>query len=194
MSEPVISERALGDCQYRHDWIGGRCNTCGCRMDWDELNQKACAAEAKVAELTPLLSNAIRERNKYDAECDRLEAKVEELEQEKEEMRKVLENSEQYRRAYQAGKIELYSMGEPFTGAAMQHLPCGEGELDRRFTKLIEMPRLVAQQSLIRELGDKLQSINRILSPGHRTLDDLLRDMGYACDVARCAIEKLPKV
>lgn len=34
----------------------------------------------KLEELTPLLSNAIRERNKYDVECDRLEAKVEDLE------------------------------------------------------------------------------------------------------------------
>jgi hypothetical protein len=24
---------ALGDCQYRHDWIDGKCNTCGASME-----------------------------------------------------------------------------------------------------------------------------------------------------------------
>jgi uncharacterized coiled-coil protein SlyX len=68
----------------------------------------------------------------------------------------TLANSEEYRRAYQAGKMALYSMGTPFTEAAMQHLPCGEGALDRRFTRLIEMPRLAEQAATIAALELRL--------------------------------------
>lgn len=32
-----MSENGLGDCQYRHDWIEGKCNTCGATLDSDEL-------------------------------------------------------------------------------------------------------------------------------------------------------------
>lgn len=49
-------------------------------MERNELRAKSAELTHKLEELTPLLSNAIRERNKYDAECDRLEAKVEDLE------------------------------------------------------------------------------------------------------------------
>jgi len=42
----------------------------------------------------------------------------------------------------------------------------------------------------IAELLEALKSINIMTSPGNRTLDQLIRDMGYACDRARAAIAK----
>jgi hypothetical protein len=39
-------------------------------------------------------------------------------------------------------------------------------------------------------LHASLTHIAAVLSPGHRTLDDFIRDVGYACDEARRAIAK----
>ena len=33
-----------------------------------------------------------------------------------------------------------------------------------------------------------LEAINKYTSPGNRTLDEMIRDMGYACDIARAAL------
>jgi hypothetical protein len=44
--------------------------------------------------------------------------------------------------------------------------------------------------SEIERLREALAGINRILSPGNRTLDAMIRDMGYACDTARLAIKE----
>lgn len=84
-------------------------------------------------------------------------AQVERLTQERNSALVTLASSEEYRRAYQAGKMAMYSMGEPFTSAAMDHLPCGEGALDRRFAKLIEMPRIAALQQQVSALRDALK-------------------------------------
>jgi hypothetical protein len=35
-----------------------------------------------------------------------------------------------------------------------------------------------------------LGTINRLTSPGNRTFDELMRDMGLACDIARAALTK----
>jgi hypothetical protein len=40
------------------------------------------------------------------------------------------------------------------------------------------------------DMLDALRLINKITSPGTRTLDDFIRDMGWACDEARRAIAK----
>jgi hypothetical protein len=40
------------------------------------------------------------------------------------------------------------------------------------------------------ELLAALKSINRLTSPGNRTLDDFMRDMDLACDISRAAIAK----
>jgi hypothetical protein len=38
------------------------------------------------------------------------------------------------------------------------------------------------------KLVDALEAINRLISPGSRTFDEMIRDMGYACDTARAAL------
>jgi hypothetical protein len=46
-----------------------------------------------------------------------------------------------------------------------------------------------AEQAVtIERLTRTLHSIARTLSPGNRTMDELMRDMGYACDSARAAL------
>jgi hypothetical protein len=40
------------------------------------------------------------------------------------------------------------------------------------------------------EMLEALESINRMASPGHRTLDDMIRDFGFIVDRARAAIAK----
>ena len=55
-------------------------------------------------------------------------------------------------------------------------------------TNLDANARLIAAAPTMFEA---LESINRILSPGNRTLDEMLRDMGYATDVARAALAKV---
>ena len=99
----------------------------------------------------------------HDDDCpnknmlDTTEAQLAAVTQERDTLKETLSSSEEYRRAYQAGKMALYSMGSPFTEAAMEHLPCGEGALDRRFTKLIEMPRIAQLQAHNKRLRDALE-------------------------------------
>ena len=40
----------------------------------------------------------------------------------------------------------------------------------------------------IERLRGKLATISLITSPGNRTLDEMMRDMGMACDMARAAL------
>lgn len=40
------------------------------------------------------------------------------------------------------------------------------------------------------DLLKTLKLVNRVLYPGNRTMDDMMRDMGYACDRCRYAIGK----
>lgn len=40
------------------------------------------------------------------------------------------------------------------------------------------------------DLLEAMESINRMISPGSRTFDEMIRDMGYACDRARAAISR----
>jgi hypothetical protein len=48
--------------------------------------------------------------------------------------------------------------------------------------------RLLAE---LKATEETLSTINRLTSPGSRTLDDMWHDMGYACDFAR---ERLAKI
>lgn len=50
--------------------------------------------------------------------------------------------------------------------------------------------KVADQATQIERLTRSLQSINRMLSPSDRTMDELMRDMGYACDCARAALTK----
>lgn len=43
--------------------------------------------------------------------------------------------------------------------------------------------------AIIDNLRNKLAAINRLSSPGSRTLDDFIRDMGMICDIARGEME-----
>lgn len=88
------------------------------------------------------LADALREERKRSAELAEANSKLTE----------TVVASEDYRRAYQRGKVELYAMGGEFTEAAMKCLPCGEGPLDRRFRQLIELPRLKAKDEEIARL------------------------------------------
>lgn len=47
---------------------------------------------------------------------------------------------------------------------------------------------------LIERLRSALASVNRILSPGNRTFDEFIRDMDYACDIARAALNQKEKL
>jgi hypothetical protein len=46
---------------------------------------------------------------------------------------------------------------------------------------------VAANAAEIERLRDVLVHIAAVLAPGNRTMDEMLRDMGYACDVARRA-------
>lgn len=60
------------------------------------------------------------------------------------ELRRCLEVSEDLRRAYEAGKLELYAMGGEICDAASKHLPCGEGPLNRKANHLLGVAGLKA--------------------------------------------------
>lgn len=55
-------------------------------------------------------------------------------------------------------------------------------------------PETAAERDRLKEINAELlatlESINRCTSPGSRTVDGLMRDMGLACDIARAAIAK----
>lgn len=48
--------------------------------------------------------------------------------------------------------------------------------------------RLISLEASCAAMTKALEGINRILSPGHRTMDELMRDMDFACDRARAAL------
>lgn len=56
--------------------------------------------------------------------------------------------------------------------------------------QILETDRLLWRVSAkrIAALEQALRAINVLTSPGNRTLDELIRDMGYACDRARAAL------
>lgn len=45
-----------------------------------------------------------------------------------------------------------------------------------------------SQSAALDAMREALESINRITSAGNRTLDEMIRDMGYANDRARAAL------
>lgn len=102
----------------------------------------------EVASLQSQLADAQAWAAKHEALMAAQDAAIAALQAEVEALRSTLEASERWRRAYQAGKHALYAMGGAVCDAAMKNLPCGEGELDRRFTRLIEMPRMALQAEL----------------------------------------------
>jgi hypothetical protein len=53
---------------------------------------------------------------------------------------------------------------------------------------MADADEIVRLRRINAELVDALRRINRITSPGSRTLDDFIRDMGWACDECRRAI------
>lgn len=44
--------------------------------------------------------------------------------------------------------------------------------------------------ALVESLLGSLKAINRMASPGHRTMDDMLRDLDFICATARAALAK----
>lgn len=49
---------------------------------------------------------------------------------------------------------------------------------------------IAAAYAKIGRLRELLKSIERTTAPGSRTLDDLIRDMGFANDLARTALKE----
>lgn len=49
----------------------------------------------------------------------------------------------------------------------------------------------VVQEGDLDAATEHLRSINRLLSPGNRTFDELIRDAGLACDLSRSALRAL---
>lgn len=148
MSEPVIPERT----RYARIWdewheyktaqhakgVGGQDLSVWLTERCVASKSQSAELTRKLEELTPLLSNAIRERNKYDAECDRLEAKVEDLE------------------------AKLAAMTEDRDLWAKDH-----GD-DCPYKDQVE-----EQQSLIRELGDKVAELEIKITARESLLDRL---------------------
>lgn len=54
--------------------------------------------------------------------------------------------------------------------------------------------QLAALKQGLVDCVEALKVINRLTSPGHRTLDDFMRDNGFACDRARAALAAAAKL
>jgi hypothetical protein len=73
-------------------------------------------------------------------------------------------------------------------------------EFDGKFTVNYSVGRQISAIRVLPEFGrliaaapemyEALRLINKITSPGTRTLDDFMRDMSWACDEARRVIAK----
>jgi len=99
------------------------------------------------------------------------DATIADLERRLAEATNALMVSEQYRRAYRSGKMALYSMGGEVCDAAMKHLPCGEGPLDRYTMKierdhsplLVEHNKQLCEQlAEARRDGERLSDAERL--------------------------------
>lgn len=100
-------------------------------------------------------------REELDQEREVMGEQYRQVKAENERLRETLEASEDYRRAYQSGKYSLYAMADDkISSAVMQHLPCNEGPLDRRFRELIESPRLKARDGAIARLREENERLN----------------------------------
>lgn len=51
-----------------------------------------------------------------------------------------------------------------------------------------------ALQAEVERLREGLETINRLTYPGNRTLDEMMRDMGLACDIARSLLKRSTEV
>ena len=63
---------------------------------------------------------------------------IDALEAENKRLKELLAVSEDYRKAYQDGKYKLYAMGGDICEAAAEHLPMGEGPLERACRKALK--------------------------------------------------------
>jgi hypothetical protein len=90
--------------------------------------EKACAP---LAGIRANLAGCPRTQAEVVAARVDLKAKLEAAEGRIAELKRALEASESFRKAYQSGKYKLYSMGGDICEAAAEHLPCSEGPLDR---------------------------------------------------------------
>ena len=66
------------------------------------------------------------------------------------------------------------------------------GEAERRVYAL--KVELAALQRSHDACVKALKTINRLTSPGNRTLDDFIRDTNFACDIARAALANAEKL
>lgn len=69
------------------------------------------------------------------------------------------------------------------------HLDKEGMDQDAEFVRSIA-DALAASDERIAALEDKMQTVARICAPGSRTLDELCRDMGYACDIAHSQVSR----
>lgn len=116
---------------------------------------------------------------RYDAKIDALEAdlraaqgRVEEVGRERDEAFEVAYHSERWRQAYQKGKHELYAMGGAVAEAAFAHLPCNEGQLDRKSRRLLidqwtapfreQLIAAESELSRLREVGQWVSTQERL--------------------------------
>ena len=100
-------------------------------------------------------------------------AKVRALEEENARLTKLLTASEDWRNAYRDGKYKLYAMGDAICEAAGEHLPCGEGPLDRQVAKVVGRPQLRSEVMQIAQLEAQIQDMQlATLRASQRTGDD----------------------
>lgn len=96
----------------------------------------------------------------------RKDAEIAALRYENEKLRRLAEDSERWRVAYQSGKAKLYAMGGVVADAALAHLPCNEGQLDRNSRRLLIEPwcgpireRAVAAESELATLRKRVEEL-----------------------------------
>jgi hypothetical protein len=103
---------------------------------------------------TEKLANMLEESARIRQECKTQfaqtvidaghEATIARLTAERDELRRCLEVSEDFRKAYQDGKYKMYAQGGLVCEAAASFLPCGEGPLDRKADSLLGVAGLKA--------------------------------------------------
>lgn len=103
-----------------------------------------------------------------------------------ERLKNLLKASEDWRTAYQDGKYKLYAMGGDICDAAADHLPCGEGQLDRQAQKLIGRPEIRSEVMRATRAEAELSSLRASVG-GEKAEDAYARgfDAGYELAAAQ---------
>lgn len=92
-------------------------------------------------------------------------------------MADTLSKIREVQRKVAAGEIDLRDIGKLLDGKFDQDFPA-------------EILRLAALSARVRELEDKVETIQRVSSPGHRTFDDTIRDLSLVNAMARAALSQ----